>query len=579
MGALSPRTRNAQVALFQAGEVDYLVATDAIGMGLNMDVDHVAFAGLDKFDGRERAPAAPRRDGADRRPRRAPHERRHASAPRPRWAASTPGRSRRSRTTASGRSSSCAGATPSSTSPRSRTCSRASSASRPRPACCAPRNALDHAASSCSPAARRCAIAPATAGRRAPALGGLPAPRLPQDADRCASRTCWRPSSAISPTAAALPADWVAAQVARLDRVDGDIDALIARLAAHPHLDLYRPPRRLARRRAALAGAHARGRGRAVRRAARAPDPALRRPAHPGAAQGPARRRPAGRRSTTTARSWSTARRSGGSRACATRSSRARRRRRAARAERGREAGARRPSCAAGRKRCSQPPTRPSRLDDQGRIVWRRGSAAPRGRSASCGRVRRRWCRAWSCWSRTACTARRAARSASGSAQWLDGHLAELTHAAAAPAGGRAGRRPAAASPSCWSRAWATCARGRAQPLLKALGADDRAHLTRLGVRFGVRHIYLAAMLQPRVTGLRTQAVGDPAPHGGARARRRARRFPAAAALPPRTLPRRSGTRCSPTSACASTWSSVWPRACARWPAPRRSSWSWSCCA
>ncbi len=52
MGALSPRTRNAQVAMFQAGEVDYLVATDAIGMGLNMDVSHVAFASLSKFDGR-----------------------------------------------------------------------------------------------------------------------------------------------------------------------------------------------------------------------------------------------------------------------------------------------------------------------------------------------------------------------------------------------------------------------------------------------------------------------------------------------------------------------------------------------
>ncbi|WP_375380588.1 helicase-related protein [uncultured Sphingomonas sp.] len=51
MGALSPRTRNAQVAMFQAGEVDYLVATDAIGMGLNMDVAHVAFASLHKFDG------------------------------------------------------------------------------------------------------------------------------------------------------------------------------------------------------------------------------------------------------------------------------------------------------------------------------------------------------------------------------------------------------------------------------------------------------------------------------------------------------------------------------------------------
>src|SRR6476469_8878409 len=52
MGALSPATRNAQVAMFQRGEVDYLVATDAVGMGLNMDVTHVAFAGLNKFDGR-----------------------------------------------------------------------------------------------------------------------------------------------------------------------------------------------------------------------------------------------------------------------------------------------------------------------------------------------------------------------------------------------------------------------------------------------------------------------------------------------------------------------------------------------
>jgi len=52
MGSLSPRTRNAQVALYQSGEVDFLVATDAIGMGLNMDVGHVAFAGLTKYDGR-----------------------------------------------------------------------------------------------------------------------------------------------------------------------------------------------------------------------------------------------------------------------------------------------------------------------------------------------------------------------------------------------------------------------------------------------------------------------------------------------------------------------------------------------
>ena len=59
MGALSPRTRNAQVELYQSGEVDFLVATDAIGMGLNMDIDHVTFAQTRKFDGRNHRPLTP----------------------------------------------------------------------------------------------------------------------------------------------------------------------------------------------------------------------------------------------------------------------------------------------------------------------------------------------------------------------------------------------------------------------------------------------------------------------------------------------------------------------------------------
>lgn len=59
MGALSPETRNKQVAMFQAGEVDYIVATDAIGMGLNLDLDHVAFASLSKFDGRRKRRLTP----------------------------------------------------------------------------------------------------------------------------------------------------------------------------------------------------------------------------------------------------------------------------------------------------------------------------------------------------------------------------------------------------------------------------------------------------------------------------------------------------------------------------------------
>jgi len=59
MGALSPRTRNAQVEMYQNGDVDYLVATDAIGMGLNMDIDHVAFAATEKFDGWRRRALTP----------------------------------------------------------------------------------------------------------------------------------------------------------------------------------------------------------------------------------------------------------------------------------------------------------------------------------------------------------------------------------------------------------------------------------------------------------------------------------------------------------------------------------------
>jgi len=59
LGALSPRTRNAQVALFQSGDVDFIVATDAIGMGINLDVDHVAFAARRKFDGQNHRDLTP----------------------------------------------------------------------------------------------------------------------------------------------------------------------------------------------------------------------------------------------------------------------------------------------------------------------------------------------------------------------------------------------------------------------------------------------------------------------------------------------------------------------------------------
>ena len=114
MGALSPATRNAQVAMFQRGEVDYLVATDAIGMGLNMDVTHVAFAGLEKFDGRRDRRLTHRRNGADRRARRAATSATAASARSASAAMAAPPsatrKSRRSRSIASGRSTSSTGA-------------------------------------------------------------------------------------------------------------------------------------------------------------------------------------------------------------------------------------------------------------------------------------------------------------------------------------------------------------------------------------------------------------------------------------------------------------------------------------
>ena len=53
MGSLSPKTRNSQVEIYQSGDVDYLVATDAIGMGLNMDIEQVSFSSLKKFDGKK----------------------------------------------------------------------------------------------------------------------------------------------------------------------------------------------------------------------------------------------------------------------------------------------------------------------------------------------------------------------------------------------------------------------------------------------------------------------------------------------------------------------------------------------
>ena len=83
LGALSPRTRNAQVDLYQSGDVDYIVATDAIGMGLNLDVDHVAFAIGPQVRRLSVPPPVFGGTGADCRPRRARATRRHVRHHRP----------------------------------------------------------------------------------------------------------------------------------------------------------------------------------------------------------------------------------------------------------------------------------------------------------------------------------------------------------------------------------------------------------------------------------------------------------------------------------------------------------------
>ena len=110
LGSLSPRTRNAQVELFQSGDVDFLVATDAIGMGLNLDVDHVAFASDRKFDGYQYRRLTRGRVRPDRRARRPAHPRRHVRRDQPRRPLRGRARSKRWRAIASSRSRPCSGA-------------------------------------------------------------------------------------------------------------------------------------------------------------------------------------------------------------------------------------------------------------------------------------------------------------------------------------------------------------------------------------------------------------------------------------------------------------------------------------
>ena len=267
-------------------------------MGLNLDVDHVAFAATRKFDGQHHRDLTPARAGPDRRPRRPPHERRHVRRHRR-------GRAVRHDTDrAAGdaqlrqRARRCSGATATSISARSTGCDdslremptrRSASRARVRPT-------TSWRSKRVSADREIAAMAP-RAGRRRAAVGGLPDPRLPQD---LAARTT--PSSSrtiykyLMSAEERIPEDWFAKQVgARRPHRRRHRHARQPH-RAHPHLDLRLQPCRLAGGSRALAGAHARDRGPPVRRPARAADAALRRPPHQRTDEGHARQGRAARR-------------------------------------------------------------------------------------------------------------------------------------------------------------------------------------------------------------------------------------------------------------------------------------------
>ncbi len=279
LGALSPRTRNAQVALYQSGDVDFLVATDAIGMGLNLDVDHVAFAGTRKFDGQVHRALTPAElaqiggragrhmnDGtfgvtggvepfsADVIERLETHT--FDTVKSLQW------RSRDLDFGSLDRLRDSLRQTP-----------------REAPAGAGAHGRRHHGAGGGQPRSggRR---AGDRAGRRRPPVGGVPGPRLPQDLGAEPRRAGGH--------ALQVPPDRRGAHPGRLVRQPGRLRRPHRRRhryagqphRPHPHLDVRVQPRRLAGRPRALAGAHQGHRGQPVGRPARAPDAALRRPPH-----------------------------------------------------------------------------------------------------------------------------------------------------------------------------------------------------------------------------------------------------------------------------------------------------------
>jgi ATP-dependent RNA helicase SUPV3L1/SUV3 len=499
LGALSPRTRNAQVALYQAGEVDHLIATDAIGMGLNMDIGHVAMASLVKFDGRERRRlhaheigqiagragrhmrdgtfgTTPEVGGLDQRTIEAVEGHDFPALRQLRW--------------------------------RNHALDLASladlletlDAEPPAPCLLRTRNALDH-------------VSLKVLARRPPVRdrAGTPA------GVRLLWAVCQIPDFRKTLTDAhldlletifvqlagrgRLPVDWVADQVARVERVDGDIDALITRLA-HIRTWTY-----VAYRADWLDDAtHWQQRTRAV-------EDALSDALHDRLTQRFIDRRTQallkglhgdGELATIdddgaiVVDGQAVGRVEGLRYAIQPSGVEAERRVLSAAAKR-----AVGPELRARAKALLAAADEAFRLDDQGRILWRpaRGAEAPVGQlrpGPSPLAPRLEPLLADSLHGQT--------RGAIGQrlGQWLDGHLAELTMPL---------RRLQAAELAAPGRGLAFLlveglgnVRARAaRPLLETLSRTDRARLGKLGVRFGVRHVYLQEMLQPRAIELRTR--------------------------------------------------------------------------
>lgn len=229
MGRLSPRTRNAQVGLFQSGEVDFLVATDAIGMGLNMDVNHVAFAGLTKFDGRRVRPLDPAELGqiagrAGRGMRDGTFGTLGAGSPiEPDLADRVESHRFAPLTTLAWRNGALDFASPH---------ALLASLAQPAPASFLQRtgDALDHTTLQAllrDPALREKAASPA---RLKLLWEACQIPDFRKLGDDSHARFCARIFTHLADPPERLPADWIARSLEELARIDGDVDTLMQRL-------------------------------------------------------------------------------------------------------------------------------------------------------------------------------------------------------------------------------------------------------------------------------------------------------------------------------------------------------------